>query len=367
MSASEKEAQLSTEQSDKSGQIVHESETQRQFIRLKMPAQSEIDGMRYTAKDLSSGGMAIAGFEKMPRKSSRHDIKLILPFFDFSLDIDLTAEVVHTDKKTQSAGFRFVDMNANQLSILNHILSAFISGDIVSGNSILNVASRDNFVKVRHHSNENEPTPAQVIKKYTLYSLFVLLTFGFSFFIINNILNRLTVISTAQAYVSAPKTSVQARTSGLFKTSLTQGSALVKKGQIIGGITIPTMTENGISTNNVIPVLSPCDCFIDSKNVDENAYVIEGNTLFTLIPQKTEIYVSALISMEEAARLKAGTRAKIHIAVSGVDVKGTVSEIEVTENSDLTGLALQSRVTIKPETSLSHDEINRPAFIEFYL
>ena len=254
-----------------SAQVVHESETQRQFIRLKMPAHAEMDGVRYTAKDLSSGGMAISGFEKLPRKSSRHDVKLILPFFDFALDIDLTAEVVHTDKKENSAGFRFVDVNANQLSILNHVLSAFISGDIISGDSILNVVARENFVKVRKHGNENEDTAAKSFKKYALYSLFVLLTFGLSFYIANNILNRLIVVQSAQAYVSANIVSVKTATSGLFQSAITQSTGSVKKGQVLGNIVTPTATQNGISLQNAIPVVSPCNCFIQSIDANNNA------------------------------------------------------------------------------------------------
>lgn len=365
MEASSQKSGLSAK--DASKQIVHESETQRQFIRLKMPAQAEIDGIRYTAKDLSSGGMAISGFEKLPRKSSRHDIKLILPFFDFSLDIDLTAEVVHTDKKSNNAGFRFVDMSSNQLSILNHILSAFISGDIINGDSILNVIARENFVNVRKHSNENHNSTAQEIKKYTLYGLFAVLTFAFSFFIINNIINRLTVISTDQAYVSAPTTIIKATTSGIFETLINNNFGSVKKGQVIGNIVIPTITEDGISTNNSIPVLSPCDCFIDNQEINKNPYVTEGNTLFTLIPQKTDIYISAIIPMKEASRLKSGANAKIHIASSGINITGKVIDIKVIENNSIELPTLQSKVIIKPNKALSHDEINRPAFVEFYL
>ena len=367
MSPSKQEPTLSASKSDKSGQIVHESETQRQFIRLKMPAQVEIDGVRYTAKDLSSGGMAVQGFEKLPRKNSRQDVKLILPFFDFALDINLVAEVVHTDKKINSAGLRFVDMTASQMSILNHVLSAFISGDIIDGSGILNVVARDNFVKVRQHSNENENAAAQNIKKYVMYGLFTLLTFALSFFIITNILDRLTVVRSAQAYVSAPIISVNAPSSGQFSNVITNGSGTVKKGQIIGNIAIKTPTETGIVTTNSLPVLSPCDCYIDTQSAQDNTYVSESQNLFTFIDHQSEISIFAFVPMEQATRLKTGTRAKIRLAPSGKTVRGKVSGIKVIENNDALGAVLQSRVIIKPDTALNQDEVNNPAFVEFYL
>lgn len=371
VSPSKQKPQLSATDSEGiSGQIVHESETQRQYIRLKMPAQVEIDGVRYTAKDLSSGGMAVHGFEKMPRKGSRHDVKLLLPFFDFSLDINLVAEVVHTDKKMKGAGLRFVDMTASQMSILNHVLSAFISGDIIDGSGILNIVARDNFVKVRQHSNHNENSTAQNIKKYVLYGLFTILTFALSFFIINNILDRLTVIRSAQAFVSAPVIDIKAPSSGQFSNVITDGIGTVKEGQVIANIAIKTPSETGIVTTNSLPIISPCDCYIAAQNVQNNTYVSEGQKLFAFINHQSDITISALIPMEEATRLKTGTRAKMRLAPSGKNIRGKVFDIQVIESNDAVeavGAPLQSRVIIKPDVSLSQDEVNNPAFVEFYL
>lgn len=350
-----------------SSQVTHESETQRQFIRLKMPAHAEIDGVRYTAKDLSSGGMAINGFDKLPRKSSRKDIKLILPFFDFALDIDLTAEVVHTDKKDNSAGFRFVEMNGNQLSILNHVLSAFISGEIISGDSLLNVVARENFVKVRKHGGSDEESTAHAIKKYALYGMFILLTFALSFYIATNILNRLTVVQSSQAYVSADIVDVKATTAGLFQSDVIAAMGTVKKGQIIGNITTPTATETGISLRNAMPVLSPCDCFVETAKVNDNTYITEGTPLFTLIPTETDITVSAIIPMEEANRIKIGTKAKIRISASNKEIVGKVQNLTTQQSADMAGQPLQTLVIVKPDKPLTADDINHPAFVEFFL
>lgn len=63
-----------------SNQIVHESETQRQFVRLQMPAQIQVDNVRYNIKDLSSGGLGIKDLLPTSKKGTTLDIDLILPF-----------------------------------------------------------------------------------------------------------------------------------------------------------------------------------------------------------------------------------------------------------------------------------------------
>jgi len=360
-----------TDQTQKS-QIVHESETQRQFIRLKMPAQAEMNGARYGAKDISSGGMAIQGMTDLPKKGSRHKLKLVLPFFDFALDIDLTAEVIHVDKKENSVGVRFIDMTSNQVSMLNHVLSAFIAGDVVSSESLLNVVSRDNFVKVRKHNNQNEANVGKEFKKYFMYGVFGLLTLGLSLFIINNILDKLTVVRSAQAFISAPIIKMDAAANGVFVPAIPANAASVQQGQVIGSIALPRAAgSETVAANAVTQVVSPCDCLIKTKHAADNAYIAQGAPMFTLIPRKAEVTVSAYIPMEQASQLKAGTPAKIRVSGSGQQLKGVVQDITVSESPAPAGLntgaALQSLVIIAPETAISPDEINKPAFVEFYL
>jgi len=136
-------------------QITHESETQRQFIRLQLPAMVKINDNRFTIKDLSSGGMAIRDIGKDFKKGQNLDIILILPFADFSLDIELKAEILYIDQKTKTAGCRFIDLKQNQTSILNHVVRSFIAGDLMNGDDIINVVSRENFVNVRNHSHND--------------------------------------------------------------------------------------------------------------------------------------------------------------------------------------------------------------------
>src|SRR5688572_1915779 len=107
-------------------QIVHESETQRQFIRLQMPAQVDTNGQRYSVNDLSAGGCAIRDINESLKRGDRLNLKLILPFSDFALDVALEAQVQHYDSNLKVAGCSFINLNAGQVSILSHVMKSFI-------------------------------------------------------------------------------------------------------------------------------------------------------------------------------------------------------------------------------------------------
>jgi hypothetical protein len=112
--------------------IVHESEAQRQFIRLKLPARATLGGIQYQVNDLSAGGLSLLSVQTPPKAGEKFPLELTLPFQDYSMDVQLEAEVEHYDADQKMLGCRFVNLNASQLSVLNHVLRAFIAGDVVA-------------------------------------------------------------------------------------------------------------------------------------------------------------------------------------------------------------------------------------------
>lgn len=341
-------------------QIVHESETQRQFVRLQMPAQISFNNVRYSIKDLSSGGLGIFNLDPAPKKGEKLEFELILPFMDFALDITLKAEVIHADKKNKITGCRFVDVNQNQVSILNHVIKAFMAGDIVSGEEILNVVSRENFVNVRKHKQDEKESIAQKVKLYGIYGALALATVFLGFFIFNNILDRMFVVKSANGHVSAQIVQILAPSSGTFSSALPSGKASVTKGELIGVI-------NNTTTSTAVNVISPCDCFIKEKSVIESTYIIESSNLYSLVPQRAKITIESMVPMGDASRLRIGTSAVIRIAGSGMEIEGEVTNVMRSNEATAIGALPQSVVTIEPKEAITLDQVDRPAFVEFYL
>lgn len=349
--------------------IIHESETQRQFIRLQLPAHADINGNRYTVNDLSSGGMSVRDAGKVFQTGNILDIVLVLPFADFALDIDLKAEVQHIDKKSDIAGCRFVDLNANQISILNHVIKSFMSGDVIGANDVINVVSRENFVNVRkHQANQSENTSTRV-KRYGIYALIICAIFFLSSFIINNIIEKLFIIKSPFGQVSAQTIDIVSPQPGTFKSALTAGVKSVKQGQVIGYIDIPNggaLLENETASVS-LKIISPCDCFIAEQFILDGEYRPQDTTLFKFINQKSDVTIQTKVKINNIHRLNVGAEAVINISGVSDAVKGQITNIIIDETPALSTQETMGIVMIKPNTTLPIDLIDRPAFVEFHL
>lgn len=343
--------------------ITHESETQRQFVRLKMPCMVEIDAQRFSVKDLSSGGVAIRDIEAGFKKGDRLSLKLIMPFEKFSLDVVLHAQVQHVDKKLHMIGCRFIDLDATQISILNHIVRAYISGDIVGGNDILNVVARNNFVKVRQHAGNEDRAPLDKIKNYAIYGGLSVLAVLFSYFIISTIVDRLYTLETPYGVIDVTHYDVAAPASGIFKSALPAEVSSVAKGALVG-IIAPALSDQTVN------VYSPCDCFVTARTVLAGQYAAEGTPLLTLTPQKSDVTVLALIPAQQALGVRMDTTATLKISGNGKTVRGHVSDIQASDKTILdstsTPTATQS-IRIIPDEPLPPDMAGRPVFVEIDL
>ena len=79
-------------------QIVHETEVHRRHVRLNIPIQVEIDGIRHQVDDWSLGGLAVE-IVLTPRKpDERFWVRLIFPFEEFELTMRREARMVYVDQ-----------------------------------------------------------------------------------------------------------------------------------------------------------------------------------------------------------------------------------------------------------------------------
>lgn len=334
-------------------QIVHESETQRQFIRLQLPAHVEINGARYDVKDLSTAGLALRNIDKDFKKGQSHAINLFLPFADFTLDIDLKIEVQYIDKKLEVAGCRFIDLSQNKISILSHVIRAFMTGDIIKGDKILSVVARDNFVNVRKHNEDYTATAFEQFKKYSIYAFIGLAIISLSSFIIGNVLNNLFVIKSAEAQVYAPTIEIISPASGTYINTLADNAKTVTKGQLIARI-------------NDIKIQSPCNCTITQRFILLEQYIAQDTKILNLISRDTPTLIKARVSIEDVHNLEMNGNALIQISGQKEKIKGKIQNILI-EDESIILTTPKASVYIKTEQALPIELLNTPAFVEFYL
>lgn len=153
-------------------QTVHESETQRQYLRLSVPATAEIGGRTYKIGDLSAGGLSLEAFDGPAASGAVIPLALKLDFadFSFSMNLNLAVESAHGGR----VGGRFIDLTRRQASVLHQVLSSYMTGEVIAAGDVLNVAARENFVKPRGAV----PPPADtrdILRRQAVPMLFILL------------------------------------------------------------------------------------------------------------------------------------------------------------------------------------------------
>lgn len=343
-------------------QIVHESEAQRQFVRVRLPAEVEFEGQTHNVRDLSSGGIGIMDVTKSYPAGETVKLTLTLPFQDFSMDIDLTGHVQAHNATTKVLGVRFTNLTKQQISLLNHILKSYISGDIVAGPDLLNVVARDNFVKIRKQATGQNNTPNLVRQAMPLFFITLLGTLA-ALFVGNNVLESVFMLKASNAVVEAENIVTQAPISGRFENKLSPDAVKVKTGDPIGIVYAEGATV-GTAVN------SPCDCFVYTRNVKDGQFVAVEKPLVTLIPLNDAPMVTARIDPANAQRLKMNSPVSLTIAGSDLEITGQISAIQsslsIPDTNPLSALqAPYAIVKIKPDTLLPIDLTGRPAQVMF--
>src|ERR1700752_1556531 len=91
--------------------IVHESETQRQHIRVQIPALAKMGGKNHRIANISTGGFSIKAEKDFVLPDHFQEIKILFPFKNLAFHLNLKAAPVYHDKKRGMAGFLFQEMN----------------------------------------------------------------------------------------------------------------------------------------------------------------------------------------------------------------------------------------------------------------
>ncbi len=354
--------------------VVHESEAQRQHVRVQIPAQAEIAGKRYEVRDLSVGGVSLVGVIGSFRKNDSVAVNLVLPFGDFSLDVSLDSKVQHYDADARSLGLRFDNLTPVQVSILSHVLKAFLAGDIVESGDILAVAARDNFVKVRKQKGASDQKADFDIRRQ-LPGLLLIGTLGLiaAFLILNSLFERVFVLKSNQGAVVGPVVQLAAPSAGLVKRLVPANTVAVKIGQPL--FSIETSIDTTGAAAQPATIVSPCECFLSQSRAQSGEYVQTGAPVMDLIPVSAEPMIVMTLEPRDADRVVIDGRVSIRIPGANEIIQGKVVQIETNLASVLASRpsetfgampAFPSVVArIRPDQKLPAGLIGRPAYAEF--
>ncbi len=351
----------------KAPQIVHESEAQRQHVRIQIPAYAFLDGEQYAVKDLSNGGVRLLDVSQHYSIGADVEISLTLPFEEFSLVVDFKAEVEHYTLAEKLLGCKFVELSTDQISILNNVIQSYISGNIASEGDIINIVSRNNFSPARKKSTgEIKITKKDIVKRAIPMMIVFLFCLAGTFFLVGNIFEKTSIIKSYQGVVESEIITVRAPTDGLFTSLVSEKTQTVAVGEPIGELhlrVLSSSTEGGGKrfTSVTETIKSPCECHIDYQHVQDRVFRSVGEPLFNLIPIDAEPWVTVHVPAKEAHRINIHDDVKLHIAGEKITAEGIVLHLGTdTKSPDLV-------VKVQPTDYLPEDLVGRPVYAEFFV
>lgn len=352
-------------------QVVHESETQRQYVRVDVKAEVRIDGSATPVENLSAGGLAVIRKDQVYRTGMVFPLSLAVPFQSFSLEIPIKVEVEHYNKESGLTGVRFLDLTKEKISILNHIIRGYIAGDFISAGEILNISSRNNFAKARPQSAPEQDGFFKDIKRFLTLLMIGIVGLGAFYFLVSHLYRGAFTLESVRGVVESDVQEIRSPYAGIFQSALSDQADMVEQGQKIGRI-VPSLL-GGDQNHAVMEIKSPCTCYLSGHTRMREEYVEAGQALVTLVAPDAPLWISVVVEARQAHRISIGDRADIRIAGSEIDITGTVVRYE-SSLQDLKNTAAEAgtssavtTIIITPEQSLPVDLRERPATVTFRL
>lgn len=329
--------------------IVHESEVQRQHVRVEIPAGVRIGGRTYKIKNLSAGGFALHETGRI-REERDGRVEFVFPFPGYALQCVCKASQLGGWDKG-AARFRFTGLGGAQMALISHIVRARMAGTLVDGGELLNIAGRGGFAELKSRLPQERIGWRQAFWRVAPAALFSAAGLAGLLFMLGNAYERSAIFKSYQAVVEAGTIAVRAQEEGEVRLLLSDVAEKVAKGQPLA--VIERRGKEG-------PVIaSPCDCSIRQRLVQDGEFRAFGETLFTLVPSDAAPWITALVPPEKAHHFRLQDDVRVRIAGEGGFVAGHIADIGSGEGG--------ARIRIRPEKKMSTDLLGRPAYVEFAL
>ncbi|MEZ5814672.1 MAG: HlyD family efflux transporter periplasmic adaptor subunit [Alphaproteobacteria bacterium] len=333
--------------------IVHEAESQRQHVRVDLPAGVEIDGRLFKAENWSTGGVNIRVENKaeLERFKQNHVYKanLVFEMDSFELRVPMSLEIRHISEDGNFvAGARFAEMDARQIAIMQHLVGAYVTGDLVDVNDLIHITGRNNMTAERKIPKRGEAGIAEKIKAAFLRMLVPGLSLLLLLYVAISVYEQNYIISAKSAVVTGNTMTLGAPGSGNISYKNIKPGQKVAKGEVL----LSVLSSSGVVTG----VDSLCDCLIEQFLVDSGDIVKTGQQLVKLVPQDTPLFVKARVSYQDAIRLNQGARAYIIHKGTGLQMPATITSVNYKGGEAVAS----SVITLEPDKELAAELIGTP-------
>ncbi|MEM7021191.1 MAG: alginate biosynthesis protein Alg44 [Pseudomonadota bacterium] len=349
-------------------QVVHEAEVHRQHVRLKIPIQVEIDGVRYQVDDWSMGGFGVESVMTSRQPGETFAARLFFPFEDFDMSMRFDARMVYADQEHGRFGCSFLGISQDQSALFRYLVDAYLSGEVVSAGDILQVRGRQNSASARQQPIEQlfpkEETWPAAVRRYSMYAGFALAGIALLVFVALGLQERYLTIQVDNAFVEAPVVQVRAPIPGRLISALQPGDPLVV-GSLLGTIYGP----DGVS----VTLESPCDCEVLQQFGVTGRQYQSGDTLLSLIETDRPLMIRAQLPLDDVERVEVGGRVEIQFPGRSEPVFGQIEAINLKPHLtalDPNGATLPvsrrlAQVLIRPDEALGTRDFGSLVSVRF--
>jgi alginate biosynthesis protein Alg44 len=323
-------------------QIVHETEVHRQHVRLKIPIQVEVDGVRYQVDDWSISGFGVESVITSRQPGERFPAKLIFPFEEFDMTMRFDARIVYADQEHGRFGCVFLGLSKQQTDVFRYLVDAYLSGEVVSAGDILQVRAHDNTAQARlqavYSPFIDDESGLSRLRRYGGYAAFGLAGLALLLVIGFGVKERYLTIAANSAVVEAPLVQIRAPIGGRFVSALESGER-VPPGTLLA-------TVQGFD-GSVVSLESPCDCLVLEQIGLNGQHYQVGDSLVILVEADRPLLIRAQLPLDEVESLEVGDRAEIRFPGRDELLYGQIERIDLRPQLE----ALRER---ESETPISH-------------
>ncbi|OLS59307.1 alginate biosynthesis protein Alg44 [Pseudomonas putida] len=360
--------------------VVHESETQRQHARVKIPAKLRyLNENRETVEvkvdDLSAGGLSFHAKQPLPvGEVMRGRLQFTVDNLGLSMDVEF--QIRAYNPANGRTGAQFQNLEQRDIATLRHLITSHLSGELISIGDVLSTLQRDNFTKARKQKkHDGGLSPLGRLRAVT-FSLGVFVVGVAAFGFIAKSVYGVYFVSHAEAgVVSVPTTQVTMPRDGTLQALVENGAEVVKgaplasfstsmldllKGHLDDEQLEPAKVEELFGKQMSGTLTSPCDCTVARQLVDDGQYAAKGAVIFQLIPRTSNPTIDARFSYRQFDDVKPGTRVNFQIAGDGEERTGRIVSSANLNSDDLSS---DIRVQIKPDAPLPSQMVGLPASV----
>ena len=301
--------------------IVHEASSQRQHVRLHIPITVRIGDEAYEATDWSVAGVRAGPFDTLPSVGQIVPLVLLFKFEGFAFELDVQSEVRQASAQTKYAGFEFVDLTPSSLSLLQYLIGAQLSGEVVTSGDVMAIVKRENFTGARNAPKGDAGPPSMVptIQRIILLCILWAIGLGLVGYIGYSAYARAFVVSADGVLASPDAQMVRAPKAG------TVLSVDAKPGTHV----LPNQNLTSIEAidNSVTNVASNCDCVMGEALAAPGAFIARGAPIVQIVPIAGRMGGEFIVPLEAARRIRPGDHIVADIFVGDRYYSGRVERV----------------------------------------